>query len=80
MTVDCITQLPESQGQTQIMVVSDHCTKMARFIGLATNATPKDVADTCLKEVWKLIRLPSENISDMEAKFAAKPWQLLSKT
>jgi len=60
ISVDFITQLPESQEQTQIMVVVDRFTKMAHFIGLATNATAKHMADTFLKEVWKLHGLPSE--------------------
>jgi len=33
ISADFITQLPESQGQTQIMVVVDRFTKMADFIG-----------------------------------------------
>ena len=49
---DFITQLPESRGCTQIMVVVDHFTKMAHIIGLATDTTTKDVADTFLREVW----------------------------
>ena len=36
---------------------------MAQFIGLATDATAKDVADTFLREVWRLHGLPSEIIS-----------------
>jgi len=79
ITVDFITQLPESQGQTQIMVVVDHFTKMAHFIGLGTNATAKDVADTFLKEVWKLHGLPSEIVSDMDAKFSGESWESLCK-
>jgi len=35
IAVDFITQLPESHGQTQIMVVGDRYTKIAHFIGLA---------------------------------------------
>jgi len=54
VSTDFITQLPESQGKTQIMVVVDRFTKMAHFIGLHKNATAKDVADTFLQEVWKL--------------------------
>ena len=69
ISVDFITQLPESQGKMQIMVVVDRFTKMAHFIGLETNATARDVADTFLKDVWKLQGLPSEIISDMHAKF-----------
>ena len=67
-----ITQLPESHGCTQIMVVVDRFTKMAHFIGLATEATAKDVADTFLREVWRLHGLPSEIISDMDAKFSSE--------
>ena len=42
--------ITESQGQTQIMVEGDGFTKMAPFIGLATNALTKEVADSFLKE------------------------------
>jgi len=53
--VDFISQLPLCKGQTQIVVLVEGLTKMADFIGLATNATAKGVADTFLKEVWKLV-------------------------
>jgi len=69
ISTDFITQLPESQGYTQIMVVVDRFTKMTHFIGLPTNATAKDVANVFLREVWKLHGLPTEIISDMDAKF-----------
>ena len=45
ISTDFITQLPESQGYTQIIVVVDQFTKMAHSIGLPTNATAKDVAN-----------------------------------
>ena len=75
ISVDFITQLPESQGKTQIMVVVNRFTKMAHFIGLKTNATVRDVADTFLKEVWKLHGFPSEIISDMDTKFWGEFWE-----
>jgi len=46
ISTDLITNLPESQGHTQIMVVVDRFTKMEHFIGLDGNAMAKDVADT----------------------------------
>jgi len=61
------------------MVVVDRFTKMAHFIGLATNATAKDLADTFLKEVWKLDGLPSEIVADMDAKFSGEFWESLCK-
>ena len=80
ISVDFITQLPESQGQTQILVVVNSFTKMAHLIGLATNATAKDVANTFPMEVWKLDRLPSEIVSDMDGKFSGGFWESLCKT
>jgi len=79
VSVAFITQLPESQGQTQIMVVVDRFTTMAHFIGLVTNATAKDVADTFLKEGWKLHGIPSEIVSDMDAKFSGEFWNHCAK-
>ena len=80
ISTDFITHLPESQGHTQIMVVVDRFTKMAHFIGLSENATAKDVADTFLREVWKLHGLPTEIISDMDAKFSGEFWESLCKS
>ena len=71
ISVDFIIQLPESQGKTQIMVVVDRFTKMAHLIILETNATAKNVADTFLKQVWKLHGLSSQIISKTDAKFLA---------
>ena len=62
------------------MGVVDRFTKMAHFIGLSENATAKDVAHTFLREVWKLHGLPTEIISDIEAKFSGEFWESLCKS
>ena len=54
------------------MVVVDRFTKMAHFIALEQNATAKNVADVFLREVWKLHGLPTDIISDMDAKFSGE--------
>jgi len=59
------------------MVVVDRFTKMAHFIGLEENATTKDVANVFLGEVWKLHGLPSEIVSDIDAKFSGEFWESL---
>ena len=74
IAVDFIAQLPESQGQSHIMVVVDGFTKMVHFIGFTTNGTAKDVADSLLKEVWKLDGLLSEIVSDMNPKCSGEAW------
>ena len=80
ISTDFITQLPESEGRTEIMVVVDRFTKMAHLIGLEQNATAKDVANVFLREVWKLHGLPTEIISDMDAKFSREFWESLCKS
>ena len=62
------------------MVVVDRVTKMAHFIALEQNVTAKDVADVFLCEVWKLHGLPTEIISDMNAKFSGEFWESLCKS
>jgi len=79
ISTDFITQLPESQGKTQIMVVVDRFIKMAHFMGLHENATTKEIADTFLREVWKLHGLPTAIISDMDAKFSGEFAESLCK-
>jgi len=77
ISTDFITQLAESQGKIQIMVVVDGFTKMAHFVGLHESATPKDVTDIFLREVWKLHRVPTDIISGMDRKFSGEFWELL---
>jgi len=79
ITTDFITQVPESQGYTQIMLVVDLFTNMAHFIGLRTNATAKDLTNVFLGEVWKLHGLLTDIISDMDAKFSGEFWESLCK-
>jgi len=62
------------------MVVVDRFTKMARFIGLNENATAKDVADTFVRQRWKLDGLPTEIIWDINAKFSGEVWESLCKS
>ena len=62
------------------MVVVDRFTKMAKFIGLPTDATAKEVGDTFLNKVRKLQGLPSEIESDMEVKFSGEFWESLCKS
>jgi len=79
ISTDFITQLPESQGKTQIMVVVDRFTKIAHFSILDENATAKEVEDPFLREVWKLQGFLTEIRSDMDAKLAREFWESLCK-
>ena len=64
------------------MVVVDRFSKMTHFIALEQNATAKDVlvANVFLREVWKLHGLPTEIISDMDAKVSGEFRESLCKS
>ena len=57
-----------------MMGVVDRFTKMSHFMTLEQNATAKNIGDVFLREVWKLHGLPTEIISDMDAKFSGEFW------
>jgi len=79
MSTDFITQLPESQGKTQIIVVVDRFTNIPHFIGLHENTSAKDVADPFLWAIWKPHGLLTEIISDMDAKCSCEFWESFCK-
>ena len=79
VSTDIITQRPESHFMTQIVVVVDRFNKIADFIGLHENATAKDIANTFLREVWKLHGIRTEIISEMDAKFSWEFCEWLSR-
>ena len=62
------------------MVVVDRYTKMVHFIAPEQNANAKDVANVLLREVWKLHRLQTEIISDMDAKFSGEFWESVCRS
>ena len=51
ISMNFITTLPDSNGNTQIWVVVDRLTKMAYFIPLPTNTTAPMLAQIFLKEI-----------------------------
>jgi hypothetical protein len=66
--VDYITDLPESNGNKNIMVVVDRFTKMAHFIPIAKWESTV-VARLFLANVWKYHGLPFDIVLDREGVF-----------
>ena len=68
ISVDFITDLPESKGNKNIMVVVDRFTKMAHFIPTAKRESAV-VARLFLENVWKYHGLPLDVVSDRDGVF-----------
>jgi len=68
ISTDFITDLPESEGATMILVVVDHFTKMAHFIPIKKKHSPM-VAREYLENVWKYHGFPADVVSDRDGTF-----------
>jgi len=68
ISTDFITDLPESEGATMILVVVDCFTKMAHFIPLRKKDSPT-VARAYLENVWKYQGFPEDVVSDRDSTF-----------
>jgi len=68
ISTDFITNLPESEGATIILVVVNRFTKMAHFIPIKKKDSPT-VATAYLENVWKYHGFPEDAVSDRESTF-----------
>jgi hypothetical protein len=74
ISMDFITDLPESEGCRTIWVVVDCFTKMAHFVGLKEK-TAAAVARQFVNHIWKLHGLPDNIVSDCDTAFTSKFWK-----
>jgi len=68
ISTDFITDLPESESNTIILVVVDRFTKMAHFIPIKKNDSPT-VARAYLENIWKYHGFPEDVVSDRDSTF-----------
>ena len=69
ISVDLITELPQSHGYDSILVAVDHLSKRAHFITTTSDITSLRVTRLFWDGVWKLHGLPTEVISDRGPQF-----------
>jgi hypothetical protein len=75
VTIDLITQLPESDGFDAIMVIVDCFSKRAHFFPITNKFSAKDLALILYDRVWTQYGLPLQIISDRGIQFTAKLFQ-----
>ncbi|ESK82068.1 retrotransposon nucleocapsid protein [Moniliophthora roreri MCA 2997] len=80
ITMDLVTDLPESEGYDTILVVVDHSsTKGVIFTPCNKTIDTEQTATLLLNNVYKQFGLPNKIISDRDPRFAAKVFQELGK-
>ena len=75
ISMDLITQLPESNGYNAICVIVDRLTKRAYFIPINNQFSSKDMVQLLYDKVYPLHRLPLQIISDRRVQYLAKLFQ-----
>ena len=80
ISMDFITDLPESNGCPSIWVIVDRFTKMAHFIPLRKNQTKgADLAPLFLQNIWRLHGIPTDIVSDRDTRFTSQFWSELAR-
>ena len=79
ISVDLITELPQSHGYDSILVAVDQLSKRAHFIPTTSDVTSLGVAQLFRDSVWKLHGLPEEVISDRGPQFVSNFMRGLSE-
>ena len=79
ISVDLITELPQSHGYDSILVAVDRLSKRAHFIPTTSDVTSLRVARLFQDSIWKLHGLPEEVISDRGPQFVSNFMRGLSE-
>ena len=67
--MDFITDLPTSEGKDSIFVVVVRLTKYAHFISILYKVKAIQVADSYVKNIFKVYGFPNVIVSDMDLKY-----------
>jgi hypothetical protein len=77
IAMDFITDLPASDGHTELWVVVDRFTKMAHFIPLRKDQKKaEDLCHVFAREIWRLHGVPRDIVSDRDSRFTSSTWQV----
>ncbi len=74
LSLDFVTGLPPSQGNTVILVVVDRFSKAARFIPLPKLPSAKETADLLMNHVFRVFGIPLDIVSGRGPQFSSQFW------
>uniref|UniRef100_A0A3B3DGY8 Gypsy retrotransposon integrase-like protein 1 n=1 Tax=Oryzias melastigma TaxID=30732 RepID=A0A3B3DGY8_ORYME len=74
ISMDFVTGLPSSAGNTTILTVVDRFSKMAHFIPLPKLPSAKEMAEILVQHIFRLHGFPRDIVSDRGPQFIARFW------
>uniref|UniRef100_A0A3Q3ALY7 Gypsy retrotransposon integrase-like protein 1 n=1 Tax=Kryptolebias marmoratus TaxID=37003 RepID=A0A3Q3ALY7_KRYMA len=75
ISLDFVTGLPPSQGNTVILTIIDRFSKSAHFIPLPKLPTALETAKILTQQVFRLHGIPIDIVSDRGPQFTSQVWQ-----
>lgn len=79
ISLDFVTGLPRSEGNSVILTLVDRFSKMAHFVPLPKLPSAKETAEIMLAQVFRLHSLPQDVVSDRGPQFTAGFWKDLCR-
>lgn len=74
ISVDFVSGLPDSGGNTVILTVIEKFTKMTHFLPLPKLPSAKETAEVMLAQVFRLHSFPRDVVSDQGPQFSSRFW------
>ena len=78
ISLDFVTGLPTSKGDTAILTVVNRFSMMVHFIPLSKLPSAKETAELVLQNIFRLHGLPTDIISDRGPQFISMFWKEFS--
>ena len=75
ISLDFVTGLPLSEGNTTILTIVDRFSKMVHFVPLPKLPSAKELAEIMLSNVFRLHGLPKDVVSDRGPQFVSRFWK-----
>ena len=75
ISMDFVTGLPASKGNTAVLTVVDRFSKMAHFIALPKLPTAKETAELMMQHVFRIHGFPRDIVSDRGPQFVSRFWR-----
>ncbi|XP_077389003.1 uncharacterized protein LOC144026289 [Festucalex cinctus] len=79
ISLDFITGLPRSRGNTVIMTVVDRFSKLTHFVALAKLPSSWETAQLLVRHVFRLHGIPVDLVSDRGPQFISQVWRKFCK-
>ncbi len=74
ISMDCITGLPVSEGNSVVLVV-DRFSKASHFIALPKLPSAKDTAEIVLQNIARINGIPVDIVTDQGPQFMSRYWR-----